>query len=128
MDQTTPEQNKAVILEVVTTAVNHRDFAALDTYGHPRLRAVKPHDSRGRAGVRGFWASLPDVARYGPAAIIAERDLVMVARPILWRDRQTAAACGHLPVPRRPDPGKACRARGDAHARRLTRTRGEGPH
>jgi predicted SnoaL-like aldol condensation-catalyzing enzyme len=28
--------------------------------------------------VRSFWASLPDAARYEPAAIIAEGDLVMV--------------------------------------------------
>ena len=27
--------------------------------------------------MRGFWASLPDAARYEPAAIIAEGDLVM---------------------------------------------------
>ena len=35
MNQTTPEQNKAVILEVVTTAVNRRDFTALDKYVPP---------------------------------------------------------------------------------------------
>jgi len=40
MNQTTPEQNKAVILEVVTTAVNRRDFAALDKYVHPTTRST----------------------------------------------------------------------------------------
>ncbi len=77
MNQITPEQKKAVILEVVTTAVNRRDFAALDKYVHPDYAQHNPLIPGGRDGVRGFWASLPDAARYEPAAIIAEGDLVM---------------------------------------------------
>jgi predicted SnoaL-like aldol condensation-catalyzing enzyme len=78
MNKTTPKQNKAVILEVVTTAVNRKDFAALDKYVHPGYAQHNPLIPGGRDGVRGFWASLPDAARYEPAAIIVEGDLVMV--------------------------------------------------
>ena len=79
MSQTTPEQNKDVILQVVTTALGEtRDFTHLDRYVHPEYAQHNPNIPSGRDGLRGFWASLPDGVRYQPAAIIAEGDLVMV--------------------------------------------------
>ena len=78
MTQTTPEQNKAVTLEVITTAVNSRDFTALDKYVHPDYEQHNPQVPSGRDGLRCFWGSLPDAARYEPGAVIAEGDLVVL--------------------------------------------------
>jgi predicted SnoaL-like aldol condensation-catalyzing enzyme len=79
MNQTTPEQNKAVVLEVLTTAFDEgKDFTALDKYVHPDFAQHNPQIPGGRDGLRGFAASLPDTVRYEPGAILAEGDLVMV--------------------------------------------------
>lgn len=79
MNQTTPEQNKAVILDILTTAFNHgKDFTALDKYVHPDFAQHNPTIPAGRDGLRSFAASLPDTVRYEPGAIIADGNVVMV--------------------------------------------------
>ncbi|MFD8764550.1 nuclear transport factor 2 family protein [Streptomyces mirabilis] len=76
--QTRTERNKAVILEILTTAFSSKDFTALDRYLHPDYVQHNAFIPPAKAGLRGFIAGLPDTTRYEPGAIIAEGDLVMV--------------------------------------------------
>jgi predicted SnoaL-like aldol condensation-catalyzing enzyme len=78
MPQTQTERNKAVILEVLTTAFGAQDFTALDRYLHPDYIQHNPTIPPARAGLRAFADSLPDSTRYEPGVILAEGDLVMV--------------------------------------------------
>jgi predicted SnoaL-like aldol condensation-catalyzing enzyme len=79
VNQTSTEQNKAVILEVLTTAFNSgKDFTALEKYVHPDFAQHNPTIPGGRDGLRSYAASLPDTLRYEPGAIVAEGDIVMV--------------------------------------------------
>ncbi|GHD80514.1 hypothetical protein GCM10010317_102590 [Streptomyces mirabilis] len=77
--QTQTERNKAVILEILTTAFSSKDFTALDRHLHPDYVQHNAFIPPAKAGLRGFIADLPDTTRYEPGAIIAEGDLVMVS-------------------------------------------------
>jgi hypothetical protein len=75
VNQTSTEQNKAVILEVLTTAFNSgKDFTALEKYVHPDFAQHNPTIPGGRDGLRSYAASPPDMLRYEPGAIVAEGD------------------------------------------------------
>lgn len=78
IQQTQTERNKAVILEILTTAFSSKDFTALDRYLHSDYIQHNPFIPPAKAGLRKFIAELPDTTRYEPGAIIAEGDLVMV--------------------------------------------------
>jgi predicted SnoaL-like aldol condensation-catalyzing enzyme len=75
--QTTTDQNKAVIPQVLSTAFNGKDFTALEKYLHPDFAQHNPMIPGGRDGLRDFVASLPDTVRYEPGLIVAEGDLVV---------------------------------------------------
>ncbi|MFJ3306720.1 nuclear transport factor 2 family protein [Streptomyces sp. NPDC086549] len=74
----TERNNKAVIIELLTTSFSSKDFTALDRYLHPNYIQHNPFIPPAKAGLRAFIAGLPAVTRYEPGAIIAEGDLVMV--------------------------------------------------
>ncbi|WP_217559258.1 nuclear transport factor 2 family protein [Streptomyces sp. GbtcB6] len=77
MSQTSPEQNKAVILDVLAKAFGPQDFTALDRYVHPDYIQHNPTIPPLKAGLRAFAGSLPATTRYEPGAVLAEGDLVM---------------------------------------------------
>lgn len=72
------ERNKAIIVDVLTSAFTKRDFAALEKYLAPSYiqhnHYIPPH----RAGLQGFIGSLPEGTIYEPGMIVAEGELVMV--------------------------------------------------
>jgi predicted SnoaL-like aldol condensation-catalyzing enzyme len=78
MQQTQAERNKAVILDVLTTAFGPRDFTTLDRHLHPGFVQHNPAIPEGKDGLRAFAGSLPGTVRYEPGAILAEGDMVMV--------------------------------------------------
>jgi predicted SnoaL-like aldol condensation-catalyzing enzyme len=70
--------NKAIIIEVLTSAFTKRDFAALERWFSPDYIQHNPFIPGSRAGLRGFVENLPKGRSYEPGMAVAEGDLVMI--------------------------------------------------
>lgn len=75
---TSTERNKAIIVEILTSAFTRRDFYALEAHLAPDYIQHNTYIPPHRAGLRSFIESLPDGTVYEHGAIVAEGDLVMV--------------------------------------------------
>lgn len=91
MTKTTPEQNKAIVLEAFDTLFNKRDYAAAERFWSDRYIQHSAHISPGRDGLFGLVRTLPDTARYENQLIVAEGDYVIahgrftgIGRPAAW--------------------------------------------
>ena len=71
-------RNKAVIIEVLTSAFTKRDFAALERWFSPDYIQHNPFIPAERAGLRAFVEKLPEDRQYEPGMVIAEGDLVVI--------------------------------------------------
>jgi predicted SnoaL-like aldol condensation-catalyzing enzyme len=71
-------RNKAIIIEVLTSAFTKRDFAALERWFSPDYIQHNPFIPGSRAGLRGFVENLPKGRSYEPGMAAAEGDLVMI--------------------------------------------------
>ncbi|HXJ15352.1 MAG TPA: nuclear transport factor 2 family protein [Candidatus Limnocylindrales bacterium] len=78
MAKTTPEQNKALVLEAFDTLFNKRDYAAAERYWSPNYIQHSAHIEAGREGLFNLVKSLPPTLKYEPGTIVAEGDLVIV--------------------------------------------------
>src|SRR5918996_3956099 len=78
MTKTTPEQNKALVLEAFDTLFNKRDYAAAERFWSPNYIQHSAHIEPGRDGLFSLVKSLPSTLKYEPGTIVAERDLVIV--------------------------------------------------
>ena len=78
MPKTTPEQNKALVLEAFDTLFNKRDYAAAERLWSPDYIQHSAHIAPGREGLFDLIKSLPPTLKYEPGAIVAEGDLVIV--------------------------------------------------
>jgi predicted SnoaL-like aldol condensation-catalyzing enzyme len=88
---TTPEQNKALVLEAFDTLFNKRDFDAAERYWSPNYIQHSAHIEPGRDGLFNLIRSAPDTLRYEHQLILAEGDYVIVhgrfsgiGRPAAW--------------------------------------------
>jgi MFS family permease len=88
---TTPEQNKALVLEAFDTLFNKRDYDAASRFWSDKYIQHSAHIEPGREGLFGLVRSLPASLRYEPGLILAERDYVIVhgrfsgtGRPVAW--------------------------------------------
>jgi len=77
MTMTTPEQNKALVLEAFDTLFNKRDYAAAETFWSDRYIQHSAHIGPGREGLFNLIRSLPDTLRYENQLILAEGDHVI---------------------------------------------------
>jgi predicted SnoaL-like aldol condensation-catalyzing enzyme len=91
MAQTSPKQNKALVLEAFDTLFNKRDYAAAERFWSDRYIQHSAHIPPGREGLFGLVRSLPDALRYENQLIVAERDYVIAhgrftghGRPAAW--------------------------------------------
>jgi predicted SnoaL-like aldol condensation-catalyzing enzyme len=91
MTKTTPEQNKALVLEAFDTLFNKRDYAAAERFWSDRYIQHSAHIAPGRDGLFGLVRSLPDTLRYENQLILAEGDYVIAhgrfsgsGRPAAW--------------------------------------------
>ncbi|WP_341316275.1 ester cyclase [Paraburkholderia sp. IMGN_8] len=91
MTKTTPEQNKALVLEAFETLFNKRDYAAAERFWSDRYIQHSAHIAPGRDGLFGLVRALPDTARYENQLIVAEGDYVIahgrfsgIGRPAAW--------------------------------------------
>jgi predicted SnoaL-like aldol condensation-catalyzing enzyme len=78
MPKTTPEQNKALVLEAFDTLFNKRDYAAAERFWSPNYIQHSAHIEPGRNGLFDLIKSLPPSLKYEPGMIIADGDFVIV--------------------------------------------------
>src|SRR5271154_19290 len=78
MPKTTPEQNKAIVLDAFETLFNKRDYASAERFWSPRYIQHSAHIAPGRDGLFGLVKSLPATLRHEPGVIMAEGDYVIV--------------------------------------------------
>ena len=78
MTRTTPEHNKALVLEAFDTLFNKRDYVAFERYWSPNYLQHSAHIGPGRDGLLNLVTSLPPALKYEPGMIVAEGDLVMI--------------------------------------------------
>ena len=88
---TTPEQNKALVLEAFDTLFNRRDYAAAERFWSPDYIQHSAHIGPGRDGLFNLVKSLPDTLRYEHGLILAEGNFVIVhgrfsgfGQPVNW--------------------------------------------
>ena len=91
MPKTTPEQNKAIVLEAFDTLFNKRDYAAAERFWSPKYIQHSAHIAPGREGLFALVRSTPDTLRYENQVIVAEGDYVIahgrftgMGRPAAW--------------------------------------------
>ena len=72
MSKTTPEQNKALVLEAFDTLFNKRDYAAAERFWSERYIQHSAHIPPGRDGLFSLVRSLPETLRYENHLILPE--------------------------------------------------------
>jgi predicted SnoaL-like aldol condensation-catalyzing enzyme len=90
MTKTTPEQNKAIVLEAIETLFNKRDYAAAERFWSPAYIQHSALVAPGREGLFEFVKAAPRV-QYENALIVADGDYVMlhsrisgIGQPVNW--------------------------------------------
>jgi predicted SnoaL-like aldol condensation-catalyzing enzyme len=78
MTKTTPEQNKALVLEAFDTLFNKRDYEAAARFWSDRYIQHSAHIEPGRNGLFDLIRSAPDTLHYEHQLIVAEGDYVIV--------------------------------------------------
>ncbi len=76
MPKTTPEQNKALVLEAFDTLFNQRDYATAERFWSPEYVQHSAHIGPGREGLFTLIRSIPSSLRYDNHLILAEGDYV----------------------------------------------------
>jgi predicted SnoaL-like aldol condensation-catalyzing enzyme len=91
MVKTSPEENKALVLEAFETLFNRRDYADAELLWSEDYIQHSAHIAAGRSGLFDLIRSLPETLRYEPGLIVAEGDHVIVhgrfsgnGRPSAW--------------------------------------------
>ena len=78
MPKTTPERNKALVLEAFDTLFNRRDYAAAERFWSPDYIQHSAHIEPGRDGLFNLIRSLPPTLKYEPGTIVSEGNFVIV--------------------------------------------------
>lgn len=91
MSKTTPQQNKALVLEAFDTLFNKRDYEAAQRFWSDRYIQHSAHIAPGRDGLFSLIRTLPDSLKYENQIIVAEGDYVIahgrfsgIGRPAAW--------------------------------------------
>src|SRR6267143_3873244 len=78
MSNSSPERNKAIVLEAFETLFNKRDYVAAERFWSPNYIQHSAHIPASRDGLLGLIKSLSSTAKYEPGVILAEGDYVIV--------------------------------------------------
>ena len=78
MPKTTPEQNKAIVLEAFETLFNKRDYEAAERYWSPNYIQHSAHIEPGREGLFNLIKGIPPTLRYEAGTIVADGNFVIV--------------------------------------------------
>ena len=89
--ETTPEQNKALVLEAFDTLFNKRDYDAASRFWSDTYIQHSAHIEPGRDGLFNLIRMAPDNLHYEHQLIVAEGDYVIahgrftgLGRPVAW--------------------------------------------
>ncbi|HUE65481.1 MAG TPA: nuclear transport factor 2 family protein [Rhizomicrobium sp.] len=77
MTKTSPQQNRALVLEAFDLLFNKRDYTAAEHYWSDRYIQHSAHIAPGREGLFGLVRTLPDTLKYENQIIVAEGDYVI---------------------------------------------------
>lgn len=77
MTRTSPEQNKALVLEAFSTLFDKRDYAAAEKFWSDSYIQHSAHIPPGRDGLFNLVRTLPDTLRYENHLILAEGEYVI---------------------------------------------------
>ena len=78
MTKTTPEQNKALVLEAFETLFNKRDYAAAERFWSPNYIQHSAHIPPGREGLFTLIKGLPDGFHYENGLTVANGEYVLL--------------------------------------------------
>jgi predicted SnoaL-like aldol condensation-catalyzing enzyme len=78
MVKTTPEQNKALVIEAFDTLFNRRDYAAAERFWSDSYIQHSAHIEPGREGLFNLIKSIPPTLKYESGLIVAEGEWVIV--------------------------------------------------
>ena len=88
---TTPEQNKALVVEAFEALFNRRDYAAAERFWSADYIQHSAHVPAGRDGLFDLVRTLPETSRYELQLIVADGDFVIAhgrfsnnGRPAAW--------------------------------------------
>jgi predicted SnoaL-like aldol condensation-catalyzing enzyme len=91
MSNSSPERNKAIVLEAFETLFNKRDYAAAERFWSPNYIQHSAHIAPGREGLFNLVRSVPETMHYENQLIVAEGDYVIahgrftgMGRPAAW--------------------------------------------
>jgi predicted SnoaL-like aldol condensation-catalyzing enzyme len=91
MNKTTPEANKALVLQAFDALFNKRDYKAAEKFWSPNYIQHSAHIKPGRDGLFDLIKGQPAGLRYEHGLILAEGDFVIVhgrfsgtGRPAAW--------------------------------------------
>ncbi|GLQ50955.1 ester cyclase [Dyella flava] len=91
MSKTSPEQNKALVLQAFDTLFNKRDYQAAGRFWSDTYIQHSAHIEPGRDGLFNLIRAIPDTLHYEHGLILAEGDYVIVhgrfsghGRPAAW--------------------------------------------
>ena len=77
MSKTSPEQNKALVVEAFDTLFNQRDYTAAERFWSDAYIQHSAHIEPGRDGLFNLIRSIPDTLRYEHGLVMAEGDYVI---------------------------------------------------
>src|SRR5213594_704945 len=78
MSKTTPEQNKALVLEAFDTLFNKRDYHSAERFWSERYLQHSAHIAPGRDGLFNLIRTLPATLKYENQLTVAEGGYVIV--------------------------------------------------
>jgi predicted SnoaL-like aldol condensation-catalyzing enzyme len=91
MPNSSPEWNKALVLEAFDNLFNKRDYAAAERFWSPKYIQHSAHIPPGRDGLFNLVRTVPETMRYENQFIVAEGDCVIaygrftgMGRPAAW--------------------------------------------
>ena len=91
MSKSSPERNKAIVLEAFETLFNKRDYAAAERFWSPKFIQYSAHIAPCREGLFNLVRSAPEALHYENQLIVAEGDYVIahgrfteIGRPAAW--------------------------------------------
>jgi predicted SnoaL-like aldol condensation-catalyzing enzyme len=90
MSTSSPEQNKAIVLEAFETLFNKRDYAPAEGFWSPNYIQHSAHIAPGREGLFSLVRSMPETLRYENQVAVAEGDYVIAHGRFTGMGRQAA--------------------------------------
>jgi len=90
MSNSSPERNKAIVLEAFETLFNKRDYDAAERFWSPNYIQHSAHIPPGREGLFNLVHSAPEALHYENQLIIAEGDCVIAQGRFTGMDRPAA--------------------------------------